>query len=545
MTTTASKASLTQRLVVLRVASWFVLAACVFGFAAWILHLQPKIGLPVDMGENIAFGQEMLRAWQGHQIDFNDDLPDFPYPSAYREWLQSQPHVYFPASTTLSAVVARIFPTVDPLQYPAVHFRLNVLLLVLLAAVMMAALGPILNRWFIVGTVVLLITLPRLFGEVVCNLKDFPQFVFASCFLCSYLRWRMRGGWGWLVLSSVLLGLGVATKPDTIFALAAVLLADLPWLSRCLRRDGVFPARQTILFVACLAVPAAATILIAYLPILTKLDENPIVFLAKGLTYAIAVNKNPSVGWNLHIPGYVAAATPPLFLCAMLAGLVLAVGEAKRSVLWRAMALYFIIIVFRSVIPGANPYGGLRQFLGFMLPASLFVMLLVGNVARWPMASSRLAARVAACGLFLLVGVGNAAAMRASAPYFTTYFSEAIGGLGGAQARAIPFACDNWNLSYAEAARWLDVNAPPSARIAVFEYPHLLRHFIRRGDIEVSKVESFAADGGDYLVTTRRKEWRLKQPTERNEPLAKSGDPGGLELVRQGGTVLSIVPSYK
>ena len=521
---------------------WAVLLACMIALAVWMRQLQPQAGLPVDMGENIAFGEEMLRAWHGQRINFKDDLPEVPCPDAYLPWLKSMPHIFFPATTTLSAAVAHVFPPTGPLQYPAAHFRVNILLTGVLGVVMMTCLGPILGRWFMVASFVLLMSLPRLFGEAVCNIKDFPQFVYAACFLCGYLRWRVRGGWGWLMLAGAMLGVGMATKPDTIFALAAVFLADLPWVWRRVRADGTFPARQTIFFALCLLVPAAVAVAVAYLPILTKLDENPIVFLARELSYAIAVNRNPSVGWNMHIPGYALAATPPLFCVAMLAGAVLAAKAARDSVLWRAMVLYFAIIVFRSVVPGTNPYGGLRQFLGFLFPASLFVVLLFNRMYLHGKEGGPLVRRAIAFVLFFMVAAGNGAAMHASSPYFTTYFSEVIGGLGGAQARGIPFAGDNWNLSYAEAARWLDNNAPPGARVAVFEYPHLLRHFIGRADIQVRQVEALEEADSDYIVTTRRREWRLNTPTGRVEPTTNSADPCSMQLVRQGGVVLSIVP---
>ncbi len=318
--------------------------------------------------------------------------------------------------------------------------------------------------------VLALATMPQFVAHSQSNLKDTPLMVFFL--LALWLLWEAaeRGGWWRWGAAGVAAGLTYAIKLHAAFLVPIVLL----WQYDLHRRD-VSRWKRIAPGLVLAGATAFGTILVAWpyyrhQPLARFLETyqtfrhhwyNELVF------YLGQHYPSHDVPW--HFPFVMLGVNTPLVpLVFFVLGLLLATWAFVRRRPDRSplvfLGLWFLVPLVIQIFSGSIKLDGIRHYL-LVLPA----MALLGARAM-SLTGEWLAAR-GAWGIRLTAAYAAALAVafglvvRASVllhPYEVVFFNRLAGGTAGARSL---FELDYWGVSFTEAARWLDANAPKGSRV--------------------------------------------------------------------------------
>jgi len=322
---------------------------------------------------------------------------------------------------------------------------------------------------------------PSAVGHSHYNVKDWPMTGFYTLTVLAFAVGALESRARWFMQAGLWLGLGLASKPNLVFAVPTLLL----WLviagHRLYHRDRL-PTRLAL--VAACAVPAVAGLVFygawPYLRAGTiaeqwdKLSETVAFFLRRATSHRDTFTPYPFV---LFI-----AMTPPIDLVGVALAAVLPFRSGAREAVSAALGWVWLAIpLIRIAWPHSNFYDANRHFLEYV-PALAF---LAGTGL--DLAAARLAAlltpthgvRVArrmAWGVLLAAFLLAAWPVFRYHPYESMYYNALVGGLGGAQRTPLTapyldktelFTLDSegdyWGFSYRNAIRNLNRIAPAGA----------------------------------------------------------------------------------
>jgi hypothetical protein len=384
------------------------------------------------------------------------------------------------------------------------------------------------------------LTYPELFGLLLNSLKDAPLAAFSSLSLLAFASWRAERRPALLLGGYLALGLALCAKVYALFVPAVLLCWGLS-----LRRgaDGAPPApKGSWRYHAAGLLLVAALLAVFYVP--GARGRGPLgvaEWLGGWAAWSrrTVVSPHPG-GWGLYSFSQLMARAPLPLLAAAFAGAALALGRRPVRAWDRLLLLWLLLPLLPPCIPGLYAYqSGMRLFIVAAVPLALLAGAGAAEGGALLARRLRLPERPVIAALSALVLLPQAWGLIRTHPYQTAYFNGLAGGLGGAQARGVPYAYDHLVLSYQEAGRWLDAHAEPGAAVvAVQDAPwnwDLLRVSMKRRDLAVSyvdRVDALAASGplpaGAYVLCI----WDLLR-----------GAPG-YETVhaveRQGGRLLTV-----
>jgi hypothetical protein len=375
------------------------------------------------------------------------------------------------------AVVARHVPGYD--RVDAVHAGVAILHAVTVFFMVLYVsrlLG--LRRALLVGLLYALY--PSAAGHSHYNVKDWPVTGFYALTVLAFAVGAVESRARFLVQSGVWLGLGLASKPNPVFAALTCAL----WLAVAGPRlyRGRRP-RRGALIAACAIPLVAALVFYGAWPYLragslpeqwAKLSETVAFFLARASSRREGFTAYPFV--------LVFAMTPPLDLAALGAAALLAFRSGTRESACAALGFIWLAVpLVRIAWPHANFYDANRHFLEYVPALALLagtgldlgLRRLVGLLSR---ARDARAATRAGAGLLLAALLLAAWPVLHYHPYESMYYNYFVGGLGGAQRGPLTapylagtelFALDSegdyWGVSYRNAIRALNRIAPPGA----------------------------------------------------------------------------------
>jgi hypothetical protein len=397
-------------------------------------------------------------------------------PDLFVSPFKTRPWEYYPFANTLAAacseVLSRRLRLLDPFDgFHALNLFLGAALILALYAVARPRFGPLAA----ITAILLLFLSPRVVCDLMANIKDFPTMVLFSLTAVAGFVAVERGSVRGVLGAGALWGLALATKANAVF---------LPAIPLGLLALGGVPdawrGRRRVLVLALAAAAALGIgVLVASWPDLWADPVDPLVAHFRYIAHQKFQTRAESVAPPLEALLFT---TPLPFLALFAVGLLPIARRARARDRAALLVLIWIaVVVARLHLPGAVNFDGVRHFLEIFPPmalvagagASWIAGALAGAFAR-TLAAPR--ARLAALAIALGVPVGaTSVSLTRAHPFEIAYWNALAGGLGGAQARRLPQACDYWGASYRVGLRWLGEHAERDALLAVPIAEHVVR----------------------------------------------------------------------
>jgi hypothetical protein len=489
-------------------------------------------------------------------LDFSlkEDPPAFrSFFSRDDEWDDPMRYPVFPTlvAAATSAVVWDGLGWLDP----AAAHQLGLVLLNALALALFAHHAVrFLGVWAGLAAALALTLFPCAFGHSFNNPKDWPAAMFYGVAVLAagdgFLNARPRA----LLAAGVYAGLSLASKLNGVFAFVTVGAWLLVAYFTCLRRMP----RETRAALGSAAVRAAVIAVLIFFISWPWLWSGTLVGVAERLGRYLSFMAGYGVGqrntWSVQPLACVLFMTPPAILAFAGAG---ALSWLPRSTVRERLRLllvgsWLVLPVLRSVVPRSNFYDANRHFIEYV-PALCalaglgfaWVGALLGRV--WTRLPGRLGgtpARTVATGVLCAACAGSVLwALLAYAPFETTYFNSFIGGLGGAQRRALfkppPRADqrsagtegDYWYQSLRQAFIEANRRVPIPADIVLCSAPVVLGEANRTGQpLRPIRLYSVRAPLAPLVWVSPREgacSWRMVRQLETERPVLLRVERGG------------------
>jgi hypothetical protein len=231
-----------------------------------------------------------------------------------------------------------------------------------------------------------------------------------------------------------------------------------------------------------------------------------------------------------YLPEMISIQFTEVAVILFIAGIVLALTKlVKRETLvpFVLFLVWFVIPFAAIILSGSVVYNGFRQIL-FLVPP---LFLMTGYALEWIFA--RLPNLTLRLLLLLLVVVPGIYSIIRLHPYQYVYFNSLAGGVQGATGK---YELDYWATSYREAALFLNENAPPNSRVAVYGPVEIVSPYTRP-DIQLNiaavakKLKQSQNMAFDYAIILNR----------RNSESEACGNAPTVKTVERQGAVLMIV----
>ena len=415
----------------------------------WMLYAVPQVkhhGLAIDSPSLFYAGDRTLFWLQhpGHPeaLDFNFPAPEpagfhsafFPFPD------KNDPLHYPVFAGLIAAFVAQITGAfgVDPVD--GHHLGLVLLHAIGLFWFTLLA-GRVFGRRAALYAGAMLLCFPEAIGQAFNNAKDWPCADFYGCAMLSALEaflWRRRGT---TRTAGIFAGLALSCKLNGVFALVCIggLGAYVFWEhTRAMRR----PDFSTLRDLAKIYLIAGLVFFLLWPYLYHGPMSGWLAHLEGYLQWYLAYGKSPRDTWTDYPFRSLIFATPPIVLLCALAGMFggLKAQANERTAFW-FVVVWIAFPILRSVEPHSNFYDGNRHFLeyipGLCLLAGLGVDWLLARIADFSAQRPALTGRALRLGLAAILLAAFILPVATYRPFEETYFNLMIGGLGGAQSRAL------------------------------------------------------------------------------------------------------------
>ncbi|MCZ7649701.1 MAG: glycosyltransferase family 39 protein [Thermoanaerobaculia bacterium] len=334
------------------------------------------LGFPALKGANVTwdaalgdlfFGQRYLSFFTSFDARYLDFAAD-PYPEGHQPDLsgspfRSRPWEYYPVANTLGAASSELLwrrlGWLDPFDgFQAVNLGFGLLLVATWLPFLARRLGL---AAALAGTL-LLLTAPRIAGDLLANPKDFPAMALFTAALAAFAAAWERGSVAGIAGSGALWGLALGTKANALF-LPLVVLAAVAWGPRPEAWRGRGRTLVTALAAAALA---GGAVLVASWPYLWA---DPAGRLGEHLAYLLGRHRAMAPGSHAGALTALLWTTPLPFLLAVGLGVLplarrLRAGDRTA----RLLALWIGVVLARLHLPGAVNFDGVRHFLELFPP---------------------------------------------------------------------------------------------------------------------------------------------------------------------------------
>ncbi len=449
---------------------------------------------------------QFLLSWDSDYLDYTkpmpmpiyDERPD--HPDFYRITMAGRhnpaihdPWHIWPVGPLSSSITKHVFfgwlGVLDPFE--AHHLAPVLWALALLVALYFFVLRYA-GRWEAVIAVVALAVYPRFWAHLHFNLKDIPSTVVFSLVIFSFYRGVLKERWGWVLLSAVLWGVGLATKGNALF-LPFILI---PWFGALAYtrywRERRLPPRPMRLVLFIYPVVGFAVMFLLWPFLLIEFPDH----LVAHVRYLFLRAYQGSNEWHWQ-PLVNAIVTMPIAVLLLLPAGVWALTRksAKQTespqLSGLLLGLWVGIPLLRVSVPKAEDFDVIRHWLEFVPAVCILAGLGGGALLRQ---LGKLAEKLSVqCGsgyhAAILEKLRGRLAFAERVPWllpllavllwFTpviswnirnhphqlVFYNFAIGGLHGAQELGLPEATDYWGISHRQGCRWLNANAEPGALV--------------------------------------------------------------------------------
>lgn len=384
-----------------------------------------------------------------------------------------------PAFVTLAGVFVKVMQRVFPDAFAPDLWHFSYFAAFVLSGLCLYWLA---RRWFGAwtawGILILFSTQPLLWGHAFINPKDIPFMAFfiasiaAGFAMLDHLVLRTRGDaeekvWKsilkgfanpWVILAGILLGLATSIRILGPYAGAMVILYGLYKAPR--QTLAIFPAYFTFAALTCyITWPFLwANPLKGFLQSIGVASSYPWrgVILFEG--EILGVNDLPA--W--YLPKMISIQFTEVAIVLFVFGVLLAIRKLWKREAFLPLVLlliWFVLPFVAIILTGSVVYDGFRQIMFLMPP----LFLITGYAIEWIF--DRVKHVVLRLLILALIAAPSVYSIITLHPYQYIYFNNLTGGVQGAYEN---YELDYWATSYREAALFLNENAPPNARVAIF-----------------------------------------------------------------------------
>lgn len=358
---------------------------------------------------------------------------------------------------------------------------------------------------------------PFFLGESRFNTKDFPETFFYSMFVLSFWLAVRKRKIFLVFISSLLFGLGLATKFNIFFAGFTVLLWFSIFSLSNIRRNGFssFVRFYKRLIFSFILIPIIGFILFyATWPLLwtdsfTKIED--VFFFYKGLSDSGLDPRFLVLGGliNIYPILWIGITTPIVILIFSILGLIKILGRIRPDSVELFLLIWFLVPILRVTVVHSFIYGGIRHIMEF-IP----VMAIISGVGAAYLAkylkklidNSRLRMPINLRFLLYLAIILSflpiALKVASIYPNESVYFNPFIGGLKGASEKNIPGWGNTLGSTYRQGINWINEHAEPNAKLALlFENISNVDRSKLRKDIMVrNQFRSGIGRYGEYII---------------------------------------------
>jgi hypothetical protein len=323
--------------------------------------------------------------------------------------------------------------------------------------------------WEAVLATIALATFPRIVAHGHFNLKDIPSCASFTLVVLTFYRGVQRRSWVWIVISSVVWGIGLAVKANLLF----VPLILIPWyvIDEVHRRRDAGGVPRGRVLAALLGYPFVAVViaLICWPYLLVDFPDH----LKTYLTSLVRRGYSGDAGWQTG-PFVTWITTMPLVDIVLSSIGVFVLRQRRSEPLLQGfgslLALWIGVTLVRVSVPGAIDFDGIRHWME-IVPA---VCILVGfGGARLIRLVEDRALKDCEARTRLVISAALVAVVFAPTvmwsvhnhPHQIAYYNQLIGRLPGAQAAGLTDSTDYWGVSTRSAMRWFNENAELGAAI--------------------------------------------------------------------------------
>lgn len=413
----------------------------------WLIYGLPQVahhGLAID-SPSLFYAGDRTYFWLTHPghpeaLDFTYPAPEpagfqsafFPFPD------KNDPFHYPVFAGLVAAFTAQIAAVFGVPPVPGHHLGLVLLHAIGLYGFTLLACRLLGLRSGLLAGVGLLL-FPDAIGQAFNNAKDWPCVDFYACAMLAaaeaFLMRRAQSA----VLAGVFGGIALSCKLNGAFAMASVggLAAYALWKrSRAAKRLDLSAARELAITYAIAS--GLFFVLWPYLyhgPI-TGWPQHVIDY----LQWYLAYGRSPRATWTDFPLRSLLFTTAPLLLACALVGTVVGLrAGAERRELTVFLGAWVALPILRTLIPHSNFYDGNRHFMEY-IPA---LCAIGGLGAEWLglELTARLAPKLPEVwvrrGCWAIYTLSLALPVLQYRPFEATYFNFLVGGLGGAQSRAL------------------------------------------------------------------------------------------------------------
>ncbi len=448
---------------------WFV-ACLLIGIA--VVHAY---GMSIDESNN-----------QRYAVDTWNAYPSL-FGTRYKPEYHSSYDGHGPAFIALAGIFVRIMQWVIPGAFAPDLWHFSYFIAFLISGLCLYWLA---RHWFGIwaswGILLLYSSQPLLWGHAFINPKDIP---FMAFFLASIAAGfamvdRLAGqapqrsvhkeiilsfANPWIYLAGLLLGLTTSIR---ILGPYAGLIVVLYGLYKSPRRTlAVLPAYAIITVVVCYLTWPYLWLetferLLGSIHVASEYPWQGGVLFEGRITPAKDLPAR-------YLPEMISIQFTEAAVILFIAGFVLALTKLLKRETPVPLALFlvwFVIPLAAIILSGSVVYNGFRQIL-FLVPP---LFLMTGYALEWIF--TRLPNLAPRLLLLLLIVVPGIYSIIRLHPYQYVYFNSLVGGVQGASGK---YELDYWATSYREAALFLNENAPPGSRVAVYGPVEVVRPYTR------------------------------------------------------------------
>lgn len=448
------------------------------------ISTAPHYGITWDEAEGDWYNAERnlnyLLSFDGAWLDFSQDA-QFPPSTIHPRFLAYTPPwvtLYF--GNLLSAIGCKIFFTKLGLMGAIeAHHMPNFLLV---AGVLAAMFFLMREKFGLLPAIISLFTIafqPRFWADTHFNTKDLPYACIMAFTLLAARKSIISRRAGWMVITSVLLGLSASTKLNAFLIPVIVVV----WFLTSYREikqtcEPYSNERQgacKIYFIASLVLCPFIAFAV-FIMVWPYLWFDTVARLQRFLEhyFVLAAQGSPGIQWDTLALFF--SVQPPALLIFGTIGVGMAlynIIKSKNREISSFLLIWFALPVLRMLMPRMYNFDGVRHFIEYAVPFGAFAGLGAAESVKWIKTRiEKFSARPEFLGI-------AAAATIVAAPFFAwsytmirihpnevAYFNFLVGGLPGARARWKD-ATDYWGSSLRQGIKWLNDNAERNAVVVV------------------------------------------------------------------------------
>ena len=404
-------------------------------------------------------------------------------------------------------------------------------------------------------TCALLLTAPHFFGQIFNNIKDIPLFVFFSITMFNFYEWHASGFRKRRYLYGTFIAGGLALISKLYALLIPILL--LLWLlvlRRTANRKKEYPTptaprantfwTPSNLFHSFVGLDLASTLLaLFFMPAFYPIQEKMIFLEMKGRAVK-QLMQHGTQNWSFYPLIQVFYITPVLTLVMAILGLIKTLFQKPLTSLSALMLTLFFVVMAVACTPIFPVYNGIRLFMVYLLPFCFFAIAGITCTAELIEKISPVKKTWAVWILGLVLIAAQISGIAATHPYETTFFNRLAGGLKGAQKKHIPDAADYWLVSYREAMRWINRNAPRNALLWLpnSDGIYMIRYYFIRTDLKYDFIKQTPLPRNSFLIITPGKTCWTNVTTDMRGNIERETNRMAKihSIRRQGGEILTI-----